>query len=312
MNDDIYYILIFILIILGLWFLFGDELLKTEKQINISFNRTMAKSKRTKINAAVTLNKYEKLMIRIDTLLLRLKKKRRYFYTLLMICFLAGIAAGFAFFRGFLLSVITGFMFLPLSYLFLMFRAQGATRKELEELENTMSIITNAYMGNDDIVRAVETYVKEKNKYEDGILRITPLDEFVSDIVMINPNVERGLDILARKINNKHFYEWVKVLILCSKDRRLKFALQPVVDAMGDEKRMQIESDTQMSATWRNYLATVAVLFSIIPTLRVAQESWYLILTQTALGRIFIILMMITSLVTGIYVMRINKPINTI
>ena len=103
-----------------------------------------------------------------------------------------------------------------------------------------------------------------------------------------------------------------EVLILCSKDRRLKFALQPVVDAMRDEKRMQIESDTQMSATWRNYLATVAVLFSIIPTLRVAQESWYLILTQTALGRIFIILMMITSLVTGIYVMRINKPINTI
>ncbi|MDD4566115.1 MAG: hypothetical protein PHE79_11660 [Eubacteriales bacterium] len=312
MYEDLYFLLVFILILVGMFLIFWDSLAGQEKQINVSFNKTMAKAKRTKINAETALNGYEKIWLRIDALLLRLKKKRKYFFTVLMIFFCSGIIAGFMCFRDILLSLISGIIFMPLSYLFIMFRAQGATRKELEELENTMAIITNAYMGNDDIVRSVETYIKEKNKYDEGSIKITPFDEFVSDIVLINPNVERGLDILARKINNKHFYEWVKVLILCSKDRRLKFALQPIVDAMGDEKRMQIESDTLMSATWRNYLATVAAMFSIIPTLRMAQESWYLILTQTLLGKMFIILMMVTALITGGYVMWINKPINTL
>lgn len=312
MKPDIFLLLVFLFLVAGIVLVSDISLIKKEKEINISFKETMAKSKRGKINAFITLSRYDLLILKIDALLLKINKKRGYLYLLMIICFSCGITVGYICFQGVFLSFTAGIIFLPLFYLYLLFQAQGATRKELEELENTMSIITNAYMGNDDIVRSVEVFVREKNKYEDNQIKITPFDEFISDIIMINPNVERGLAILAGKIDNKHFYEWVKVLVLCSQDRRLKFALQPVVDAMNDEKLMQIESDTQMTLAWRNYLITVIVMFSIIPSLRIAQESWYLILTQTLIGKVFIFLMMLTSLVTGAYVMKINKPINTI
>ncbi|MFZ5752738.1 MAG: hypothetical protein ACOY3J_00670 [Bacillota bacterium] len=35
-------------------------------------------------------------------------------------------------------------------------------------MENTMSIITNAYAGCDDIIKAVETYVEEKKPVHSG------------------------------------------------------------------------------------------------------------------------------------------------
>jgi len=143
-----------------------------------------------------------------------------------------------------------------------------------------------------------------------GLRKPTPFDEFVSEIKLINPNIEHGLYRLSAKINNRYFSEWVKMLILCNRDRRLKFALFPIIKSMNDAKSMQIESDSMMTRVWRDYLMTVGMMFSIIPLMRFSNAEWFAILTETPIGKALILGMLITALATAFYVMKITKPVN--
>jgi hypothetical protein len=186
-------------------------------------------------------------------------------------------------------------------------------RKELSELQTTMSIITNAYLANNNILKAVEMYIHEKNKYiGEANRKITPFDEFVSECVYFDNNIERGLERLAAKINNRYFDQWVKNLRLCIRNREMRFSLQPVLDSMADEKIMQIESDAAMVKTWQMYLSTVAVMFSVILVFRIARKEWYLVLVDTTWGKAIILLMILAALLSAFFVIRINKPIGTI
>lgn len=226
--------------------------------------------------------------------------------------FLTGTGLGFILFSGMELALATGVAFLPLPYIYMLMRGQAAVRRELESLENTMSVITNAYMGGNDIVDAFYIYVMEKNRYRDpSKIEPTPFDEFVTEVLLINPDVERGLYLLESKIRNYHFSEWVKMLQMCHQKKGLKFALLPIVKAMGDAKAMQIESDTQMSKVWKDYIMTVALMFGIIPILRFANADWYSILTTTSIGKLLIALMLVMALISAFIVTRITRPIGT-
>lgn len=284
-----------------------------KKSGSISFKKTEARSKRLKINAEATLTKFEKIILHIETLLKKINKTRTYLYGMVLICFAAGCSVGYLCFSVPLLTVAMGITFIPLVYLYLLFKTQEITREELAELQNTMSVITNSYLSNNDILRAVEAYVEERQRYQDGgLVKVTPFEEFVSDCLYISSNVDRNLSLLAAKINNKYFDQWIKNLRLCMENKDMRFALQPVIDAMVDEKIMQIESDTQMRKTWITYLGVVGTMFAVIPTFRMARREWYLILTHTAFGQFVILLMLIAALLSAVYVMKINKPIGTL
>jgi hypothetical protein len=100
------------------------------------------------------------------------------------------------------------------------------------------------------------------------------------------------------------------MLILCYHDRQLKFALFPIIKAMNDAKSMQIESDGMMVRVWRDYLMTVGLMFSVIPMMRFSNAEWFSILTQTTIGKLLIVIMLLTALATAFYVMKITKPVN--
>jgi hypothetical protein len=100
------------------------------------------------------------------------------------------------------------------------------------------------------------------------------------------------------------------MLILCHHDRRLKFALFPIVKAMNDAKSMQVESDGMMVRVWRDYLLTAGLMFSVIPLMRFSNAEWFSILTTTAVGKLLVLLMLLTALGTAFYVLRATKPAN--
>jgi low affinity Fe/Cu permease len=100
------------------------------------------------------------------------------------------------------------------------------------------------------------------------------------------------------------------MLIFCYRDRRLKFALFPVIKSMNDAKAMQIESDSMMARVWRDYLMTVGMMFSIIPMMRFSNAEWFAILTETSIGKLLIVVMLMTALATSFYVMKVTKPVN--
>lgn len=115
---------------------------------------------------------------------------------------------------------------------------------------------------------------------------------------------------LEAKIKNRYFSEWVKTLILCYNDRRLKFALFPVIKAMNDAKSMQIESDGMMVKVWRDYLMTAGLMFAVIPMMRFSNAEWFFILTGTTIGKLLIVLMLLVALGTAFFVMKVTKPSN--
>ncbi|MBS4026887.1 MAG: hypothetical protein KGZ96_14630 [Clostridia bacterium] len=253
----------------------------------------------------------ERISIRFITLFRQTQCTRKKFLLMVSSSAAGGFTAGMLLFGSTELAAIMAVCTLPAPYFYLTVKSSAAAREEIEGLENTMSIITNAYAGNDDIIKAVETYVEEKNRYIPVHLRTpTPFDEFVSEIRLINPNVEHGLYRLSAKINNRYFAEWVKTLILCHHDRRLKFALFPIIKAMNDAKSMQIESDSMMVRVWRDYLMTAGLMFSVIPMMRFANAEWFFILTKTPIGKLLIILMLLAALGTAFYVMKATKPAN--
>lgn len=267
--------------------------------------------KRRLILAGTKLKITERISLHFTTLFRQTRCSKRKFLVLLLLSAAGGFTAGLFLFSNGGLAAVMSACILPAPYFYLTVKSSAAAREEIEGLENTMSIITNAYAGNDDIIKAVELYVEEKNRYIPAHLRTpTPFDEFVSEIRLINPNVEHGLYRLSAKIKNRYFSEWVKTLILCHQDRRLKFALFPIVKSMNDAKAMQTESDGMMVRVWRDYLLTAGLMFSIIPMMHAANKEWYFLLTHTAIGKLLIILMMGIALATAFYVMRATKPSN--
>lgn len=253
----------------------------------------------------------EKIAIRFETLFRQTRCTHKKFLVMVFVSVVGGLVAGVMLFGSTELAAVMAACMLPAPYFYLTVKSSGAAREEIEGLENTMSVITNAYAGNDDIIKAVETYVEEKNRYIPVHLKTpTPFDEFVSEIRLINPNVEHGLYRLSSKVKNRYFTEWVKTLILCYHDRRLKFALFPIIKAMNDAKSMQIESDSMMVRVWRDYLMTAGLMFSVIPMMRFSNAEWFFILTKTSIGKLLIILMLLTALGTAFYVMKAAKPSN--
>jgi hypothetical protein len=253
----------------------------------------------------------ERIVIRFTTLFRQTKYTFKKFVFMVVAALMTGFIAGIMLFNNAGLAAVMAVCLMPAPYFYLTVKSAKAAREEIEGLENTMSIITNAYAGCDDIIKAVETYVEEKNRYIPvSLRRPTPFDEFVSEIKLINPNIEHGLYRLSAKIKNRYFSEWVKMLILCYRDRRLKFALFPVIKAMNDAKTMQIESDSMMTRVWRDYLITVGMMFSIIPLMRFSNAEWFEILTESSVGKGMIVIMLITSLATSFYVMRVTRPVS--
>lgn len=276
-----------------------------------SFTKDILKERRESITNR-KLNPIERLIIRVRAAVKNAGLTMRTYLIITVAAFFVGVGVGTTLFGGGELGIVTGIAFLPLPYIYMLMRGQTAVRKETESLENAMSVITSAYMGCNDIVEAFYGYVRERNRQRDpSQTDVTPFDEFVTEVTLINPDVERGLYILEAKICNYHFSEWVKMLQMCNRNHDLKFALPPIVKSMSDAKAMQIESDTQMSQVWKDYIMTVVLMFGIIPILRVANSDWFTILTTTTVGKLLITLMLVLALVSAFIVTWITKPIST-
>ena len=302
MSIQISLIVVFMLISLALFLLLG---------LNPFIAEQNPLKKRRLYLTGTKLKITERIAIRFQTLFRQTGCTQKKYLVMTGAAAAGGFLAGLMLFNSAELAAVMSVCLTPVPFFYLTVKSATAAREEIEGLENTMSIITNAYAGCDDIIKAVETYVEEKNRYIPVHLRTpTPFDEFVSEIRLINPNVEHGLYRLSAKIKNRYFAEWVKMLILCYHDRRLKFALFPIIKAMNDAKSMQIESDGMMVRVWRDYLLTAGLMFSVIPMMRFSNAEWFSILTQTTIGKLLIVIMLLTALATAFYVMKITKPVN--
>ena len=290
---------VFVLLLTGSFFICGVKLPRRKNIVSIS--KATAKDKRKRVDEKFSkLNLSEKIYIGVKDVVEMSGLKMNTFWFTVALSLFGGIGLGKFLFSDNLIAIATGIAAIPMPYIVFKVRARWYIRNRDEQLESSMNLITNSYLGCNDIIKAV-------NENLDKLDSPKPFAEFVT---LIDSNLKRALRKLEVKINNKYFSEWIDILVLAQeKSGDYRFILPAVVQSMNDAKRLQIEADTVMMAVWRDYFTSIILSFSIIPLLKWSNEIWFEILVGSVAGKILIILMLIMTVISAFITLKVNKPL---
>ena len=282
--------------------MFGIKLPRRKNKISIS--KAAVKDKKKDVDEKYAKLRFsERVYVAIKNTAAMSGISMNVFWFMVVIAAFIGYGVGMFLFNGNLLATATAIVLLPVPYIILNVRSRWYKRNQDELLENSMNLITNSYLGCNDIITAVNENLNKLDIYR-------PFAEFVTDVTLIDSNIKRALRKLELKINNKYFSEWIDILVLSQeKSGDYRFILPAVVQSMNDAKRLQIEADTVMMSVWRDYFTAILLSFSIIPLLRWSNAAWFDILTTSFVGKILILLMLIMTLISAFITLKINKPL---
>jgi Flp pilus assembly protein TadB len=203
----------------------------------------------------------------------------------------------------FLIPVLgIGFMLLPFWYVRL---TQTHFKKDIAaELETALSIITTAYLRNEDILTAVEENMDYLNPPVLSVFK-----EFVCKIKMINPDITAGLQDMRQQIENAVFREWCDALIACQIDRSLKTTLTPIVSKLSDMRIVNGELDNMVFEPRKEFIVMQVLVLGNIPLVYFLNKDWYHTLMHTVLGQIILAICFTAVFISTAFVIKLTQPI---
>ncbi len=195
-----------------------------------------------------------------------------------------------------------GFMFLPFWYIRL---TQSYFKRDIAaELETALSIITTAYLRNEDILTAVE---ENMNYLNPPVLSI--FKGFVSRIKLINPDIMGALQAMKEQIDNAVFREWCDALIACQLDRSLKTTLTPIVSKLSDMRVVNGELENMVFEPRKEFITMVILVIGNIPLLYFLNKDWYHTLMHSTLGQIILSICAMAIFISTAFVIKLTQPI---
>lgn len=226
-----------------------------------------------------------------------------------MICavslFLFAIGSGIAIVLGNFFSVPVlgiGFMLLPFWYVRL---SQTHFKRDIAaELETALSIITTAYLRNEDIVTAVEENIDYLNPPVLSVFK-----GFVYRIKMINPDIAAGLEEMKVQLENAVFREWCDALTACQIDRNLKTTLTPIVSKLSDMRVVNGELENMVFEPRKEFISMQLLVVGNIPLLYFLNKDWYNALMHTPLGQIILAICFAAIFISAAFVIKLTQPI---
>lgn len=226
-----------------------------------------------------------------------------------MICavslFLFAIGSGIAIVLGNFFSVPVlgiGFMLLPFWYVRL---TQTHFKRDIAaELETALSIITTAYLRNEDIVTAVEENIDYLNPPVLSVFK-----GFVYRIKMINADIAAGLEEMKVQLENAVFREWCDALIACQIDRNLKTTLTPIVSKLSDMRVVNGELENMVFEPRKEFISMQLLVVGNIPLLYFLNKDWYNALMHTPLGQIILAICFAAIFISSAFVIKLTQPI---
>lgn len=222
----------------------------------------------------------------------------------MIIMFAIGILISFVMDNYFLLPVLSsGFCILPL--IIVHSKKSGFMREFNGNFKSALSVITNSYIQNEDIVDAVETNLKLiKPPF------LEPFDQFVKEAKFVDANRPRVINNLKLKIGNRIFKEWCDVLIQCCDNKELKYVLPLVVDKIDEVITVQTELDTKTSKE-TNGIRTLFIFDVLtLPFMFLIERDWYTAITTNPIGKLVIAFAFALCLCSLIYSIKVLKPIS--
>ena len=203
----------------------------------------------------------------------------------------------------FLLPVMAiGVMFIPLWYWRL---TQTHFKNAISaELETALSIITTAYLRNEDIVTAVEENIDYLNPPVLSVFK-----EFISRARLITPDIAASLQDMKARIDNAVFHEWCDALISCQFDRSLKTTLTPIVSKLSDMRVVNGELENMVFEPRKEFITMGILVLGNIPLLYFLNKDWYHTLMHTIMGQIVLAICFVAIFISTAFVIKLTQPI---
>lgn len=220
-----------------------------------------------------------------------------------MIFAIAGTIIASLFDNVFLIPVLgVGMMCLPVWYIKL--TASHFKKDISEELETALSVISSAYIRNEDIVTAVE----ENVHYLNPPIK-TVFTDFLVQLKLIDSDVVKAIEGLKPKIDNDVFHEWCDALIQCQSDRNLKSTLTPIVTKLSDVRTVNTELELMLAEPRKEFIIMALLVVATIPILYFLNKDWYEVLMHTGIGKIVLAVDFAAIFICGAFVVKLTKPI---
>lgn len=203
----------------------------------------------------------------------------------------------------FLVPVLAiGMMFLPFWYLRL--TEINFKKNVAAELETALSIITTAYLRNEDILTAVEENLDYLNPPVQNVFR-----DFAVQVRMVNPDMEAALKTMCGKLDNDVFHEWCDAMAACLCDRSLKTTLTPIITKLSDMRIVNAELELLVLEPRKDFAIMVFLVVGNIPLLHFLNFDWYKTLMNTVPGHITMAVCAVAIFICAAFVIKLTKPI---
>ena len=220
-----------------------------------------------------------------------------------MVFAIAGTIIASLFDNVFLIPVLgIGMMCLPVWYVKL--TASHFKKDISEELETALSVISSAYIRNEDIVTAVEENVHYLNPPIKNVFT-----DFLVQLKLIDSDVVKAIEGLKTKIDNDVFHEWCDALIQCQSDRNLKSTLTPIVTKLSDVRTVNTELELMLAEPRKEFIIMALLVVATIPILYFLNKDWYGVLMHTGIGKIVLAVDFAAIFICGAFVVKLTRPI---
>lgn len=220
-----------------------------------------------------------------------------------LLFFAAGASLTILMGNMFLVPVLSvGMMFIPFWYIRL--TATHYKKNIAAELETALSIITTAYLRNEDILTAVEESVQYLNPPVRSVFA-----EFLTRVKLINPDIDTALHVMKPKIDNDVFREWCDAIAACQYDRSLKTTLTPIVSKLSDMRIVNAELEYLVFEPRKEFIIMALLVVGNVPVMYFLNKDWYHTLMHTAVGQAILAVCAAAIFISTAFVIKLTKPI---
>lgn len=203
----------------------------------------------------------------------------------------------------FLIPVLAaGLMFLP--FWAIRLTAAHYHKSVAAELETALSIITTSYLRNEDILTAVEESVQYLNPPVRNVFA-----GFLTQVKLVDPDVETALQALKPKIQNQVFQEWTDAISACQHDRSLKTTLTPIVAKLSDMRIVNSDLEYLVSEPRKEFIIMALLVVGNVPIMYFLNQGWYHKLMYTSAGQIILAICAAAIFISAAWVIKLTKPI---
>lgn len=244
----------FLFIAVAIFLLFkisGKDITQTIYSLENTQKKTLKNLIKNKENRIVKFLKDTEQM----TLATGRKGKFHLIVMMSLVLIIIGISLGIGL-KNIYIIPVSALAFGSIPFIFIKFQYIEYNKILINELSSSLHLITSSYERTENILESFKENVDDVNEPVRGVFL-----SFINEIEHINPDYEKAINNMSNKIDNNIWREWCDSLKKCTRNRTLKYTLEPIVTKL---VKIQVVADKMqnllMKATKDYWLMTLLAL----------------------------------------------------